>query len=212
VRPVAALAFALATFAVGIAPAGAARSPRLETLAYRAPDTKLAQGAVIRRSDLAAGWTGGPIDSRDDDPPDCPWQDYSDFTITGEAGSRFTQGVATVATQVEVFRTKAQARGDFRVGTRSGTAGCEGRVLAKSIGHGTTLVSAKVVAPPSVGERATALRFVFKNGATRIYLDAVAFVRGRAVAVVSTFNTGRALGDVDVLARLMDVRLQSNVA
>jgi hypothetical protein len=53
---------------------------------------------------------------------------------------------------------------------------------------------------------------VFKNGATRIYLDAVAFVRGRAVAVVSTFNTGRALGDVDVLARLMDVRLQSNVA
>jgi hypothetical protein len=192
--------------------AGAARSPRLETLDYRAADTKLAQKAVVRMSDLATGWKGGSTTTSNDDPPNCPWQDYSKFTITGEAGTEFSQGVASVLSQVEVFETKAHALGDFQVDTNPGTAKCLGRALAKSIGGGTTLVSAQSVTPPKVGERATALRLVFKSGSSKIYLDVIAFVRGRAVAAVAAFNVGRALRDVDALARAMDLRLQPNVA
>src|SRR3954452_12207825 len=85
------------------AAASAARSPRLERLALRAADVKLARKSIIRASDLTAAWKGGESKAGNDDAPDCAWQDFSRFTITGQAESDFGLTGARIISQVQVF-------------------------------------------------------------------------------------------------------------
>jgi hypothetical protein len=192
--------------------AHAARDPPLEKLALRPADAALARKALVRVDDLASGWQGGPIDRPSGTPPDCPWQDYSAYTMTGRAGAVFAYPGAQLQSNVQVFATRAQALGDYAVDTRAGTAKCEGKRLAGAIGAGATLVSAREVPAPKVGDRATAYRWVIKVGANVIYVAAIEFVRGRSIAGVFAVNVGRELRGTDVLARTMDLRLQPGVA
>jgi hypothetical protein len=192
--------------------AGVKRSPRLEQLAPRAADVRLARKALIRAADLTAGWKGGVAKGGNDEAPDCAWQDFSAFTITGEAESDFGRSGARLISQAQVFARRADAVGDFRVDTRQGTAECEGRVFAKALGDAVKLVSARPLAAPNVGDRAAAYRFVLRSGSTLIYFHVIEFVRGRTLAGIAAFSVGASIEGLESLARLMDVRLQSNVA
>src|SRR3954465_2521396 len=187
--------------------AGAARSPRLEHVAVRAADVKLARKAIIRASDLTAGWKAVDATAGNNEAPDCAWQDFSPFTITGQAESDFGQTGAGIISQVQVFARRAHALGDFRLDARAGTAECEGRVYARALGPGVNVVSARSLAPPKVGEHAAAYRFVLRSGSTLIYFHVVEFVRDRTLAGVAAFSVGRAMHGLDDLARLMDSRL-----
>ncbi len=132
--------------------------------------------------------------------------------MTGRAVSQFGHTGAQLQSSVQVFATHAHAVGDFTVDTREGTARCEGEQLRKAIGQGAQLLSSRQIQAPKVGERAIAFRWVIKVGVSTIYLDAIEFVRGRAVAGVFALNVGRVLTGLDALARSMDVRLQPSVA
>jgi hypothetical protein len=197
---------------LALAATAAARDPRLEKVALRASDGRLAQKGLVRLTDLASGWQGGPVSRDAGGSPDCPWQDYSAYTMTGRAISEFRQAGAQLMSSVQVFTSHAQALGDYGVDTRNGTAKCEGEQLRKAFGPNAKLVSAGEIRAPDVGERATAFRWVIKLGSNTIYLEAIEFVRGRAIGGMFAANVGRVLRGTDVLVRAMDLRLQTHVA
>jgi hypothetical protein len=200
---------------VAVAPA-AARNPRLEQLALKPADTAAAKDAVLRAGDLGTGWTAKVESARDDSAPDCPFQDYSRFTITGEAQTRFSQQGASVVSRVEIYASKADAAGDFAVDTKPRTARCEGEVIRASFakqspGTKVTLESAKVTGRPKVGQRSVSMRIVLgvKAGSRtlRLYIDLIGFVRDRAAASIVVVTPGAPAQGAAQLARIMDARL-----
>jgi hypothetical protein len=207
-RATAAIAILLAA-ALTIATAATAktRSPRLEQLAINAADTLTAKNAAIRLADLVSGWKGGPSKPDDTSPPDCKWQDFSAYTITGESEADYSLGASVVSSVVEMYATPAQATGDFKLGTRTGTAACEGAVIAHALSKTAKLVSAKMVAMPNLGDRAVVFEFVVKVGVNTFYADLIAFVRDRALGALFTLNPGAPIGGRQTLARLMDQKL-----
>jgi hypothetical protein len=202
--------------ALVVAAPAAARSPRLEQLALKQADVAAAKSAVLRTADLGTGWTARAESARDDSPPDCAFQDYSRFTITGEAQTRFSQQAASVVSRVEVYESKADAAGDFAVDTKPRTAQCEGRVIRASFakqspGTKVTLESAQVTGSPKVGERSVSMRIVLGVHAgsrtLRLYIDLIGFVRDRAAASIVVVTPGAPAKGAVQLARIMDARL-----
>jgi hypothetical protein len=195
--------------------AASARNPRLERLALRPADMELAKSAVLRSGDLGSGWTTGVMKLDDNAPPDCAGQNYSKFTITGQAQTRSTKSGASVISRVELYRSRADAHGDFAVDARPGTAACEGAAIRKewaSSGFAVRLLSANELPAPALGQRSIAFRIVL--GVTRagkelrVYIDLLGFVRDRAAASVIVVAPGVPPKGKDVLARTIDARLQ----
>jgi hypothetical protein len=192
--------------------AGTARSPRLETIALRTPDMKYASGATVKLSDLVAGWKGGTVNPHNDTVPDCSSQNFSPYTITGQAEADYHAGPTLLISITNMFPSAAQSLGDFHVGTQAGTARCEGEAFRKALGATATLLSARQITAPNVGQRAAAFRFVVKVGKLTFYADVIQFVRGRALAAVISINPGHPLEGPMALARVMDERLQAGIA
>jgi len=202
--------------ALVVAAPAAARNPRLEHLALEPADMESARNAVLRASDLGKGWTATVENARDDSAPDCAFQDYSKFTITGEAQTRFSQSGASVVSRVEVYKSRADANGDFGVDTRPRTATCEGRAIRDGFakqapGMTVTLTSAKQLASPIVGERSVAFRIVLtlkqQARTLKLYIDLIGFVRDRAAASVVVVAPATPAKGAATLARVMDARL-----
>jgi hypothetical protein len=193
------------------------RDPRLEQLALRAVDMELAQSAVVNGADLGSGWKKVAIPAQDNEPPDCPGQNYSPYTITGQAATRFDRQTTSLLSRVEVYSSRAHARGDFGVSTRAGTAACEGRVLRAAFekqvkGSTVTVVSAKQQAGSGVGERSIVFRIVLrvktKTTSFPLYVDLIGFVRDRSAGSVVAISPGRPVAGLAKLAALMDSRLR----
>jgi hypothetical protein len=207
----------LLTLAAGLvlAAAASARNPRLEQLALRAADMDLARSAVLRSGDLGSGWTTAAIKPDGTAPPDCRGQDYSKFTITGQAQTKSTKSGASVISRVEVYRSRADAFGDFAVDARPGTAACEGAAIRKewaSSGLAVRLLSARELRAPKLGQRSIAFRIVLgvrrAGKEIRVYIDLLGFVRDRVAASVIVLAPGVPPKGNDVLARTIDARLQ----
>jgi hypothetical protein len=201
-----------------IVPATAsARNPRLEQLALRAADTQLAKSSILRAGDLGSGWASRPSKPDDNAPPDCAGQDYSAFTITGQAQGQFVKQGASVLSRVEVYPSRKQVLGDFAVDAQPGIAACEGEAIRKAVakqakGLTVTLESAKQLAAPQVGQKSIAFRIVLnlkgKANNLKVYVDLIGFVRDRSAASVVIVAPGLPpKGDV-TLARVIDARLQ----
>jgi hypothetical protein len=203
--------------ALALTATASARNPRLEQLALEKADMQLAKNALLRAGDLGSGWTTQPSKPAADSPPDCPGQNYSKFTITGQAQTQFTKLGASVLSRVEIYKSRADARGDFAVDTKPGTAACEGAAVRRQVakqatGTQVSLVSAKQLPRPKVGQRSLAFEIVLnlRSGGknARAYIDLVGFVRDRAAASVVIFAPGAAPKGNAVLARIVDARLQ----
>lgn len=192
--------------------AGTARSPRLERIALRTPDMKFAGEAMVKLSDLVAGWKGGAVNPNNNSAPDCISQNFSPYTITGQAEADYHAGATLLISIANMFPSAAQSMGDFHVGTQPGTALCEGEAFRKALGTTATLVSARQITAPHVGQRAAAFRFVLEVGKMTFYSDVIQFVRGRALAAVISINPGHPLVGPTTLARVMDERLQAGIA
>lgn len=206
---------------VVVATAGAARDPRLEKLALRPADMRLAQQAAVQRSDLGVGWTRTHSPASEQRPLGCPGYrpDFSKFTISGQADSVFTSrgGAASVVSHVEVYATKADARGDFALSTQPPVARCLGVMLrqdAASDAGGFTfkLLSSRRVVAPRLGERAAAYRIVseLSKGGTslRIYVDVVVVLRGRSIGGVFFTGALKPLAGQQNVAARMAARLR----
>jgi type II secretory pathway pseudopilin PulG len=197
----------------------AARSPRLERLALTQLDTSSARAAVLRLGDLTGippGWL--PLTTTlAETAPVCPWQDYSQLTITGRAKADFQPlkvgRAGFIGSEVDVFASPGDATSKLAIDGHKGTAACEGEALRKALGPGLHTARAVELSAPSVGQRALAYEFVYMQsgvGPHTIYVDQIEFVRGAAIAVLSTTTFERA-GDAATrlaLAHVIDGRLQ----
>jgi hypothetical protein len=195
---------------VGVATAG--RSPRLERIALRGPDMMQVRSATVRLSDLIAGWKGGTVNPNNDSSPDCSSQNFSPFTITGQAESDYHHGVTLLISLANMYPSTAQSLGDFTVGTQAGTVECEGGAFRKAFGGSARLVSARQITAPKVGQHAAAFEYIVKTGKTTFYSQVIQFVRGRALGALISVNPGHPLAGPMMLARVMDERLQSGIA
>jgi len=187
-----ALALLLATAAFG-------RDPGLEKLQLRAADVALAKRVTLRQQDVGVSWGAIRIPNGSGERLVCPGfnPDFSRFTISGKASSGFTRtGGASILSSVEVYESRADAIGDFRMGAKPIVANCLKRSLERQL-KASPLVKvsvpfARVVAAPPVGDRRIAYRIVARLEAAStqldVYLDVVVVQRGRSIAAL--FFTG----------------------
>jgi hypothetical protein len=176
---------ACSLFVVAVAQGG---KPRLEQKRLRPADMALAKQTTLRASDLARGWTRRKPDKPSNELPNCPGvdMDFSGFTITGTATSKFEQGTAGIDSQIDVFESRSDAARDFRKATTAPVVRCVSRWLREEIAKevpGARVVSARLLSRPRVGEQAILYRVVMEvstpNGRVRAFVDLLGFQRGR---------------------------------
>jgi len=172
---------------------------RPEQKSLRSADVALAKRTTVRAADLTSGWVRGRPYPSSDEKLDCPGVDldFSRFTITGTARTKFDRPGASIESYVEVYKSRTDAAGDFRKGSRPGALACIARLLDKEARRDgrSRVVAARSLADPRVGERAMAYRIVLSvatsSRAVRVYVDFLGFQRGRT-AVLLAFTAGRA--------------------
>jgi opacity protein-like surface antigen len=175
------------------AAAAAAVDPRAPRQQHTAADTKRAKAIVLRLGDFAAGWKLDP--PAKPNPPCTAGPDESDLVQTAKVDPSFTwkDGVTNVGSEVDVFRTAADARADWRASTRSLLATCLLRSARAGVGKTgrATIVSAQTLAAPKGVERSLHYRFVFALRTPQtatLVIDVVAIGRGRVNAVLHSLT------------------------
>jgi hypothetical protein len=196
--------------------ATAAVDPRAPRQQHTAADTKRAKGIVLRLGDLAAGWKLDP--PAKPNPPCTARPDESNLVQTAKLDPSFTwkDGVTNVGSEVDMFRTAADARADWRATTRAMLATCLLRSARAGVGKTgrVTIVSAQTLAAPKGVERSAHYRFVFafRTPQTRnLVIDVVAIGRGRVNAVLHslTVRTPLPASVVRALAGVVASRLNA---
>jgi hypothetical protein len=173
--------------------ATAAGDPRAPRQHHTAADTRHANAIVLRRSDLAAGWKLDP--PAKPNPPCTAGPDESKLVQTAKVDPSFTwkDGVTNVGSEVDIFRTAAAARQDWRASTLSLLEAC--LLQSARAGAGTKvrirILSAQTLAAPKSAERSLHYRFAFTLRSTRtahLVVDVVALGRGRVTVVLHTLT------------------------
>ena len=194
-----AVAAVLCALTLLLATAASGRDPGLEKLQLRAADVALAKRITLRQRDVGASWRAIRIPTSSGERLVCPGfnPDFSRFTISGKSSSGFMRtGGASIFSSVEVYESRADAIGDFRVGAKPIVATCLKRSLEREL-EASALVEvsfpfAGVVASPGVDDKKIAYRIVARLEAAStqldVYLDVVVVQRGRSIAAL--FFTG----------------------
>ena len=218
-RPAAVKRLLAPILVLALAAPALAGGPRDEKQRLTKADNAKARRALLRSGDLPAGWKRGPDPAQSSGAERCAGYnpDFSAFTITGRAGSSFqnTFAGAQVTSQVQVFPTSAQARGDFVRGAQPGFLNCLARDLRKTLraqglsGAGVRMQPMTPVA--GVGDRAMRFRVSVRVSAVGRSLDFVtdfvALQAGRGIAFVGVAALGRPPLDEVALARRVAARL-----
>lgn len=204
---------------LAVAAPAVAGGPRDEKQRLTKTDMAKARHALLRAGDLPAGWTRGPAPSSGSGNERCAGYDpdFSPFTITGKAGSSFanTFAGAQVTSQVQVFPTTAQARGDFLRGAKPGFLKCLARDLRRTLGSqglsGAGVRTHPMAPVAGVGERAMRFRVsvrVAAGGRSLLFrTDFVVLQAGRGIAFVGVAALGKPPLDEVALARRVADRL-----
>jgi len=203
---------AVPLLALVFAAAASARDPRAEQERLRAGDMKAARSAVLTRGDLADGFQQDRA-AANDTPLSCPGYkpDFSRFVMTGKAHANYTNPAgAWIMSAVEVYASRAHATGDFRTGAQPGVAACLARTLRQAGAGGqvkVTVLSSKMIAAPKLGDRAAryraTARFAGPAATVTVYLDMIAFQKGRALGAFAAMSVSQPISDSTDLARLM---------
>jgi hypothetical protein len=205
--------FAAALLALAFVAAASARDPRAEKLQLNARDNRAARAALITAADLRSDWQRIAT-SNDETVPSCPGYrpDFSRFTITGKADAEYKTDAGEVLTShVEVYKSHADATGDYQLGAKAQVASCLGATLAKAPTGDPSVhlkvVSAKQVGAPRIGERTARYRIVLRvtgpSGSVPLYVDAIVFQKGRTLALLMTMGVSQPITDGPTLARRM---------
>ncbi len=93
----------LAAALIGLVSASASLADA-PTVQISSADQAKAGAALLRSSDLGAGWAGGPIKTSPLSPPNCPGFDpkESDLVVTGHVDARFTSPAAGIEVDQDV--------------------------------------------------------------------------------------------------------------
>jgi hypothetical protein len=187
------LAIALLLLA-GTLVAGAAAAPGdPERRQIRAADQARARQAILRLSDLPAGFRSFPHRNSQEGPPTCGRfrPDMSDLTITGEAGSpAFVRADGTsIFSASEFYKTAGQARASWSRVTKREALPCFAQRLERDSASSATRFDIRSYAQlraPDLGDRSAKFRFtgIIESQAVRvrIWIDLLGVGRGRADA------------------------------
>jgi hypothetical protein len=215
------LAASLALVTVLAVSAAEAANPRSERVRLRPADVSLAKQAVLRQDDVGPGWSRVPTEKRSDGQFACASfkPDFSAFTVTGQASASFrsTPPGAQIDSTVAVFRTKAQAVGDFRLGARPQLARCLAEELRRAFrrypdGIEGKLLSSKMVPAPKLGERSAAYavtaRLSGNGNSLPVFVDVIAVQQGRSIAALVFTGVGSRLPSRQYYAASVSDRLR----
>jgi hypothetical protein len=197
----------------------AGTDPRAEQVRLNAADNALARRATVQSGDLSARWRKVAAGADESEVPTCPGYapDFSRFVITGKSRSAFQNPTgAAIVSSVEVFRSRSDAVGDFRLSTQAAVARCLQRLLDKAFagvdGLEAEVVSSRRVPAPSVGERAAGYRLVAELSAPgaslKVYIDVLVFQRGRSIAALFFTGAFEPVPGRTPLARTVAARLR----
>jgi hypothetical protein len=175
------------------ATAAPAPDPKAPRQRHTAADTRRANAIVLRRSDLAAGWTLDP--PAKPNPPCTVGPDESLLVQTAKVDPSFTykDGVTNIGSEVDIFRTAAEARFDWRVSTISLLGACLLQSAQAGLGNAARvrILSSQTLAAPKGAERSLHFRFVLTVRSTEtanLVVDLVALGRGRDTVVLHTLS------------------------
>jgi hypothetical protein len=183
--------------------------PKAPRQRHVAADMKKAAKLTLRRTDLAAGWK---LDPPAKPGPYCTaGPDESKLVQTAKVDPSFTwkDNVTNVGSEVDVFRTAAEARKDWRLSTLALVKTCLLQSARAGVGKNVAvnMVSAKKLAAPASVERSLHFRFVFALHAkqtARLVADVIALGRGRTTVVLHTLTVKTPLPSA-VLSALVKV-------
>lgn len=181
-----------------VALALAAVDPHAPQHRFTAADTRKAHAIALRRSDLAAGWT---VQKPQKPGPPCSVEpDEHTLVQTARIDPTFAykDGVTTVGSEVDIFRTAREAQRDWNVSTLHVISTCVLESARQGLSKGETanLVSAKKLAAPTLSDRGLHYRLVLTLHAKRnvkLVADLVALSRGRATVALHTLSIGTPL-------------------
>jgi hypothetical protein len=158
-----------------------------EKLRFNRADQAAARAAIVRRSDLGAGWTGRAVKPDLSSGPPCanyhPKQ--SDLVLTGAAASQYQSGAVVLHSQAGVLQTARMVRLDWRRSVEApGSLPCQRRYIAGSLGTGTKVVSFRRIPFPPLATFAAEFRMeasILVGGGRRgrVVLDSVLVGRRR---------------------------------
>jgi hypothetical protein len=215
------VALALTLVAVLTASAVAA-SPRSETIRLRPADVALAKRAVLKQDDVGPDWARVPTPQGGDSQFACKsfQPDFSSFTITGQAYASFriaSPPGAQIDSTVAVFKTTAQAAGDFRRGAKPQLASCLADQVRRAFsrypaGVKGRLLSSKMVAAPRLGDLSAAYAVTAEisgNGQSLpVFVDVTVVQRGRSIAALVFTGMGSRLPSRAYFAESVSGRLR----
>ncbi len=173
-----------------VAAAGAAADHNEPMRAPNKADEARAKSLLLRRSDLAPGFTMRRATSSGH--ITCAAADESDLTSTGHAESpqyslAMPGKLFVVLSAAEIYKSTAQADTAWRRGTSAAGERCVKSALARQLGAGVTLRSFKRQSFPRVAPRTVAYRLVVDvaaaGGTVRTYSDVIVLQRSRAQVV-----------------------------
>lgn len=198
------------------AAATAAGDPKAPRQHHTAADTKRAHAIALRRSDLVAGWKRDPPGKPS--PPCTAGPDESALVQTAKVDPSFTwkDGVTNIGSEVDIFRTAAQARLDWRASTPSLLATCLLQSARAGVGKKmrVRIVSTQTLAAPKGTERSRHDRLVLSLRSTRttiLVIDVVALGRRRETVVLHTLTvrTPMPASELKALTRVLASRLNA---
>jgi hypothetical protein len=207
------LVAAIAVPAVAIAAGVDPKAPRQR---HVAADMTKAAKLTLRRSDLAAGWKADPPAKAE---PYCTaGPDESSLVQTAKVDPSFTwkDNVTNVGSEVDMFRTAAEARKDWRLSTLALVKTCLLQSARAGVGKTVkvAMVSARELVPPKGVERSLHFRFVFElrsKQTARLVADVLALGSGRTTVVLHTLTVQTPLPSavVNALVKVLAGRLSA---
>ncbi|MEI8105077.1 MAG: hypothetical protein WCH31_04440 [Actinomycetes bacterium] len=186
-RRVASLA-AVLVVATMLGAAALAADPLDPKVRITTADQAHASAALLLKSDLGPGWSGGERKPDALKIPVCPayHPNYSDLTITGHAEALYSLDSAGIQidTDVEVLKSAKQVDSQFARILQPKLPTCLKYDLLKSIGgSGSTFTLVKRLPVPALGTHAAIFRVVIavKSGSTTVsvFADFGFFAKGR---------------------------------
>ena len=177
---------AVAVSLLAAATASAGGAPGLEQVHLTAADQAAARAAVVKRSDLGPGWTGGAKKPAAPSSPECgafaPKQ--SDLVITGDAETDYKQPGLEIDSEAQVLRTARMVALDWqRSVVPPQVVPCLKRLAARGAPNSEKIVSVGRTSFPHVARYSAAFRVtidVTVSGSTvRLFLDIVLVGSGR---------------------------------
>lgn len=196
------------------AAAWGAVDPKAPQQRHTAADMKLAKAIGLRKSDLITGWKAEPQSGAG---PRCAAEpNESKLVQTARTDPSFVweDGVTTLGSEVDVYKTAAMAREDWDLSTLKLARACLIDIAAASLGtHGrVTLDSARALPSPGLSMRSLHYRLVITVHAAqsaKLVTDLIALAHGRVIVVLQALSIGAPLPAVDLqeLAAKLATRL-----